>query len=176
MTMRVIAMPHCETDAQPSVVLSVGWVLKALLEGLTGGILGSTRLYDTLRAIYFSETPAPARVRLITLAIIALTSEMQSALICAIFGLLTGMLQDIQRLERRELSGNMLRPVASVTATDKLARVFGPLLVGAVDRDIVGQDKVEREVEEQRVAGLLLEHWHGINRKLREWASDSGIR
>jgi hypothetical protein len=169
--MRVIALSHSETDPQPGVILSMGWVFKALLEGLPGGILGSTRLYEALKAIYFSETPAPHRVHLITLAIIALTSEMQCALICAIFGLLTGMLQDRHRLEQQELSGNVLRPVASVTDADRLARVFGPLLIGTGDRDSVGQDKVEQEVEEQRVAGLLLEHWRGVSRKLRERGS-----
>lgn len=174
--MRVVAMPYSEITPQLGIVLSVGWVLKALLAGLPGGILGSARLWEALKAIYFSETPAPSRVRLITLAIIALTNEMQCALICAIFGLLTGMLQEMQRIEQRELSGSVLRPVASLTDADRLARVFGPLLIGTGDRGSFGQDKVEREVEEQRVAGLLLEHWHGVNRKLREWASVSGIQ
>lgn len=190
-TMRVIAMPESEVEATPRRALIVAWTLKALLEGLPGGILGSTRLYEALRSIYFSETDTSPRVRLISLAIIALTSEMQCALICAIFGLLTGILQDLEHLEQQELSGNAFRPVASVTDADQLARVFGPLLVGTsdgdsrqgkVDKGDMGDmgdklnkvDKVEREVEEQRVAGLLLKHWCGVSRKMREWASGSG--
>lgn len=171
--MRVIAMPQNETDASPHYALVVAWALKALLEGLPGGILGSAQLYEALKSIYFSETPASYRVRLISLAIIALTSEMQCALICAIFGLLTGMLQEMKRLAQQELSGKVLRPVASVTDADRLARVFGPLLIGKNIRD-KAQDKVEQEVEEQRVAGLLLEHWCGVSRKMREWARESG--
>ncbi|KAJ5122168.1 uncharacterized protein N7443_002269 [Penicillium atrosanguineum] len=165
LTMRVIAMPQNETDASPHYALVVAWALKALLEGLPGGILGSARLYEALNP----------RVRLLSLAIIALTSEMQCALICAIFGLLTGMLQEMKRLAQQEVSGNALRPVASVTDADRLARVFGPLLIGSNIRDSE-PDKVEREVEEQRVAGLLLEHWGGVCRKMREWASGSGNR
>lgn len=163
--MRVIAMPHWETETQAGVVLSVGWTLKALLAGLPGGILGSVRLYETLAAIYFVETPIPARTRFITLAIVALTSEMQRALICAVFGLLTGMLES-----ESTNAGNALRPMASLTEADRLARVFGPLLLGTGTKrgGTVPEDKVEREVEEQRVAGLLLEHWPSVNRQLRE--------
>ncbi|KAJ6119596.1 hypothetical protein N7523_003876 [Penicillium sp. IBT 18751x] len=175
LTMRVITMPPNETDASPHFALVVAWALKALLEGLPGGILGSARLYKALKSIYFSETSTSHRVRLISLAIIALTSEMQCALICAIFGLLTGMLQEMSRLAKQELSGNVPRPMASVTDADRLARVFGPLLIGRNIRD-TGQEKVEREIEEQRVAGLLLEHWCGVSRKMREWARGPGHR
>lgn len=169
--MRVIALPQWEMDAQPGLVLSVGWTLKALLAGLAGGILGSARLYAALKAIYFAETLPPARVRLITLAIVALTSEMQCALICAVFGLLTGLLQEPESSQDHEQTGNSLRPVASLTDSDRLARVFGPLLIGMKDGDRAAQLKVEQEVEEQRVAGLLLEHWGGVSRQLREWAT-----
>lgn len=170
LTMRVIAMPHWEKDAEAGVVLSVGWTLKALLAGLPGGILASARLYETLKAVYFAETPIPARIRFITLAIVALTSEMQCALICAVFGLLTGLLQ-----QESTPSGNALRPVASLTDADRLARVVGPLLMGTRNDggSAAVQDKVEREVEEQRVAGLLLEHWPRVSRQLREWSGSN---
>lgn len=166
LTMRVIAMPHCETDEPAATVLSVGWTFKALLAGLPDGILGSVRLYETLKAIYYVETPNLIRVRFIALAIVALTSEMQCALICAVCGLLTSLLE-----QEPPGSGTAVRRVASMTEADRLARVLGPLLLGTrKDGDSAAeQNKVEQEVEEQRVAGMLLELWRGVSPQLREW-------
>ncbi|KAJ5690101.1 hypothetical protein N7462_004493 [Penicillium macrosclerotiorum] len=190
MTMRVVAMPHWEDDAEPVLVLSVGWTLKALLSGLPGGILGSPRLYQTLRDICHTEgIPVAGRVRLITLAIVALTSEMQCALLCAIFGLLTGLLQEPASPElalhphqpqapaEQAAPGTVVRPVASVSKADRLARVFGPLLIGTGPRDHNHAvqpnpvEAVEQEIAEDRVAGMLLEHWRSVSRNLRDWAS-----
>ncbi|KAJ5101878.1 hypothetical protein NUU61_004100 [Penicillium alfredii] len=190
-TMRVIAIPHFQGDstADSAPVLSVGWVLKALLAGLPGGILGSVRLYQTLKGIYLAHfpdnsfprppaclaglsPPTAARVQLIALAITALASEMQCALICAVFGLLMGLLQETERLmESQQPSGSRARPlVAGIPSIDGLGRVFGPLLLGTEGQEVregVPQSKVEREIEEQRVAELLLENWRNVSRQLR---------
>ncbi|KAJ5587447.1 Rho GTPase activation protein [Penicillium hispanicum] len=180
MTMRVIAMPHWEANSDPgkAPVLSAGWVLKTLLAGLPAGILGSDHLYQTLAAIYRAAPADSARTRLLTLAIVALTSEMQCGLICAVFGLLTGLLQDAARPPHEDqTAGSSVRPVAGMVNADGLARVFGPLLLGTgggqQDRDSPAQQQVEREIEEQRVAGLLLENWRSVSRQLREWMRGS---
>lgn len=179
MTMRVVAMPRWEGKADPGKepVLSAGWVLKALLAGLPNGILGSVRLYQILDAIYRAAPVKPTQARLITLVIVALTSEMQRELICAVFGLLTGLLQKAENLASQdEYSGNAVRPVAEgLMNADGLARVFGPLLLGSEggtqNRDRSAQDTIEREIEEQRVVGLLFENWRSVCQQLREWVN-----
>lgn len=174
MTMRVIAMPDSKKD--PGTVLSVGWVLKALLAGLPEGILGSDRLYQALTGIYTATVAPHVRVRLIALALVALTSEMQCALICGVFGLLTGLLPEDPSNAANATSppeppgGNPDRSVAAQLNADGVARIFGPLLLGG-DQDSAAADHVEREIEEQRVMGLVLGNWRGINRELRAWAS-----
>lgn len=172
MTMRVIAMPHLESESN-TPVLSVGWVFKQLLAGLPGGILGSPRLYQVLSAIYLANPSDPALTRLITLAIMALTSEMQCALICAVFGLFTSLLQEAEVHQLQQTSshqsGTSGRPVANTLNPDGLARVFGPVLISGHDRERATQHDVEQEVEEQRVVGLLLANWRSVSRQLRDW-------
>ncbi|KAJ5160125.1 uncharacterized protein N7482_007129 [Penicillium canariense] len=175
LTMRVIAMPIWENEEEGTPILSTAWVLKAILAGLPGGILGSAQLYKTLKDIYHTESVhTAARTRLIALAIVALTSEMQCALICAVFGLLTALLQSTERDEPRP-AGTPVRPVASMSKADRLVRVFGPLLTGSGPRDQTVQpnvtEEVEREIAEERVAGMLVEHWRGISHQLRAWTS-----
>jgi hypothetical protein len=191
-TMRLVAMPTLSEDKDSAPVLSVAWTLKALLAGLPNGILGSVRLYQVLNAMYHHSIPDPmqplrvpaciaeatpitaARVQLMCLALIALVPEMQRDLICSVFGLLALMvkdpnLQDQQPgMELRELSD----PVASPNFHD-LARAFGPLLLGVMGRENrESQDapaQVLQEVEEQRVAGLMLNNWHYVHRQLQHW-------
>jgi hypothetical protein len=181
MTMRIVSMPSLTQDSAP--VLSVAWTLKALLAGLRYGILGSVRLYQTLSHINLATIPphvdhlhvpdclgkleprTALRVQLIALAVIALTDEMERELICAVFGLLTSL----TRVPGAK-PGNEVREVAVELG---LERVFGPLLLGTrgqEHRDGVPVHMVEQEIEEQRVAKLLIDHWYYVNRQLREWA------
>ncbi|KAJ5312683.1 hypothetical protein N7508_003513 [Penicillium antarcticum] len=181
MTMRIVSMPQLNRDSAP--ILSVAWTLKALLAGLRYGILGSVRLYQTLSDINLATIPEQAdnfhvpdclskldsrsalRVQLIALAVIALTNEMERELICAVFGLLT-KLNHVPEAK----PGTEVRAVAVDLG---LERVFGPLLLGTrgqENRDGVPVHIVEQEIEEQRVAKLLIEHWGFVNRQLREWA------
>ncbi|KAJ5653856.1 hypothetical protein N7490_000859 [Penicillium lividum] len=171
MTTRVVAIPHVEAESNAAAVLSVGWVFKELMAGLPGGIFGSVRLFQILYSIYLAGPANPGCVRLVTLAIMALSGEMQCALICAVFGLLTSLLQKTENMD--DQTGTSVRPVANPLQPDGLARVFGPLLVGGRDRDRAAQSSVEQEVEEQRVVELLLDHWRGVSRQLREWTGDS---
>ncbi|OKP10741.1 hypothetical protein PENSUB_4044 [Penicillium subrubescens] len=180
--MRVVTMPTW-AKAEKLPARSVGWTMKALLAGLPGGILGSTELYNTLKEIYHLQGaaaeafPRAIRCRLISLAIVASTREMQCALICAIFGLLTELLEDTP--------GYPLREVASTSRADGLAWAFGPLLTGtekgtgtgmeATERDredvqVKGAAQVKREIEAERVAGMLLDLWPDISYNLKGWA------
>ncbi|KAI2707133.1 hypothetical protein CBS147317_638 [Penicillium roqueforti] len=186
LTMRVVAMPQLREDSAP--VLSVAWALRAVLAGLPNGILGSVRLYRILRAMYYHWTPNPshllrvpdciseaspttaARVQLICLALIALAPEMQLDLICAVFGLLS-LLVNVET-DAQDPGMELRDPVASPNFHE-LARVFGPLLLGARGQaNDEGISAVEREIEEQRVAGLLLNNWHFIHRQLQHWTKE----
>lgn len=176
MTMRVIAMPTLE-DSDPTMVLSVGWVLKALLAGLPHGILGSVRLYRALAGIFRSDLERALRVRLATLAIVALTSEMQCALICAVFALLA-VLFPVQRPispaspEPEHADGNPVRPVAHSMSTERALMIFGPLLLGtSPDRDKTSEADVHLDSDEILVIGLVWTYWRDISRQLRAWAS-----
>ncbi|KAJ6006012.1 hypothetical protein N7451_003956 [Penicillium sp. IBT 35674x] len=175
LTTRVVALPHVESESNAAAVLSVGWVFKEILAGFPGGILGSVRLFQVLYSIYLACPAHTGCIQLIALAIMALTGEMQCALICAVFGLLASLLQKTENMEEEPSThpGNLVRPVASPLQCDELVRVFGPLLIGGLDRDRAAQRSVEQEVEEQRVVGLLIGQWRGVSRQLREWKGDS---
>ncbi|KAJ9296431.1 hypothetical protein DTO271G3_5129 [Paecilomyces variotii] len=172
-------------------VRSVGCVFKQLLAGLPGGILGSTELYRTLVDIYerrffdaevdSSESrlggmssAASMRIKVITLAILALTSEMQLALICAVFGLCTLLLHETERLvetEKQMMSETCAgASLAGLLDMEHLARVFGPLLTSAATS--ASHDPfldIEREIQGERVAVMLIENWRSVSRQLRVW-------
>lgn len=186
LTMRVVAMPQLREDSAP--VLSVAWTLKAVLAGLPNGILGSVRLYQVLRAMFYHSIPdqshhlrvpdciseasptTAARVQLMCLALIALAPEMQRDLICAVFGLLSLLVNAETNVP--EQPGMELRdPVASPNFHE-LVRVFGPLLLGPRGQENPeASTEVQKEIDEQRVAGLLLNNWHFVHRQLRHWTS-----
>jgi len=172
-------MPHWEGESTLEQTLSVGVTFRALLMGLPEGLLGSARLYEALEAIHICSIVVPLqsgpRVQLITLAMIATTSEMERALICATFGLLTYLNRETTEPELPEVPpqpGNPLQRVASLQNLDYLARVFGPTLLG----DQRQLEMSSAEVTEHRteagyhISRLLLDNWQGVNRQLREWS------
>ncbi|OQE85757.1 hypothetical protein PENNAL_c0023G08874 [Penicillium nalgiovense] len=183
LTMRVVAMPQLRENSAP--VLSVAWAFKAVLAGLPDGILGSVRLYRVLRDMYYHSIPdqshllrvpdcisearpsTAARVQLICLALIALAPEMQRDLICSVFGLLSMVVT--ARTDAQDPGMELRDPVASPKFQD-LVRVFGPLLLGPRGQEIRETlTEVEKDIQDQRVAGLLLNNWHFIHRQLQYW-------
>ncbi|KAJ5909127.1 Rho GTPase activation protein [Penicillium taxi] len=169
MTMRVVGMPHWETGSPSTTpVLSVGLVFKELLAGLPDGILGSLPLYHALQGVNRAAPENPARARLITLAIVAFTSEMQCALICAVFGFLSGLVSKAEHSAEAQDAGTSDRVVATLDSAG-LVRTFGPLLVGVQQSD--PQRQVEQEVEDSRVMKMLLGDWREVNRQMRNWTS-----
>ncbi|KAJ6037056.1 hypothetical protein N7540_001335 [Penicillium herquei] len=167
MTMRVVALPNLDTESNTATVLSVGWVFMQILGGLPNGILGSVRLFRVLHVISLrGPNPDSDHIRLTTLAIMGLTSEMQCSLICGVFGFFNIILQRTENAQEstNQNSGNSVRPVASYIPLQlgRLARVFAPLLIG---RRTVKRT-VEEEIEEERVMEFLLAHWPRIGRQL----------
>lgn len=207
LTMRVISMPRLSEGTAP--VLSVAWALKAVLAGLPNGILGSVRLYQILRDLFYASIPETTaleipkclrgvniviaiRTQLIALAVIALTTEMQRDLICTVFGLIDYLVNpDVSDsagstqsgLERQRSTETKSRPRSHHTGTkprrsvaplnyQELVPVFAPLLLGQQSRRKLG---MEQCLEETRVATLLIEHWHNVNRQLRSWSRDTYV-
>ncbi|PGG96423.1 hypothetical protein GX51_07829 [Blastomyces parvus] len=104
----LVPPPDNPSGSNTRFIHDVSTVFKHLLCGIPGGILGSVYLGKVLRQIqqhefitpsvmkdphrmeYRPDLPLPtaAKIRLIALALAALTSDMQLDLICAVFGLL----------------------------------------------------------------------------------------
>ncbi|KAJ5325603.1 hypothetical protein MYU51_000397 [Penicillium brevicompactum] len=192
LTTRVVAMPPLGNKGKGKEVsvLSVGWALKAVLAGLANGILGSVRLYQTLQSLFAITIPertgfkipshikgvsstVAIRVQLISLALLGLASEKQRDLICTTFGLLTYLLHP-PRQSQPLTSRTDLRWPTTPPDQQKLACAFAPLLLGPANRPRVrpGNETVEMELEEQRVATLLLDHWPNVHRQMQVWSQE----
>lgn len=201
MTMRSNEMPlGMETLGQLGTavkdegqVLAVASVFKALLAGLPGGILGSSNLYRALVNIcygHFSEEPLnstdiclvglsaieAAKIKLITLAILALTDDMQLELVCAVFGLCAVLLHETarkietRRQRQRHPHGIPASFLSGLLNLERLGRVIGPLLTeSGHESDRNSFRNVEREIESGRVAVMLIENWRDVSRQLRVW-------
>ncbi|OJJ37346.1 hypothetical protein ASPWEDRAFT_170832 [Aspergillus wentii DTO 134E9] len=175
----------------PPRALSVAWVFKSLLAGLPGGILGSTQLYHVLLNIYYGRVseyelervdsylegisaPDNDRSKAIALAILALTSEFQLELICAVFGLCASLLHETDRMVMAEQycvrNGMPSSFGMGLMNIEELSWVFGTLLMGTGQedrRDTFGV--IKREIESQRVAYMVMDHWRSISRQFRRW-------
>ncbi|PIG80656.1 hypothetical protein AARAC_007775 [Aspergillus arachidicola] len=185
-------LDHDTSRECSSQVLSVGWVFKALLAGLPGGILGSARLYRILVSICYGRIaesnernggcggglshPGHTKLQAISLAVLALTTPMQLNLICAFFGLCAMLLYETERAsEVDELGGDVGRS-GLILSVERLGHVLGPLLTP--DGGDGGQDTfraIEREVENQRVMTMLIGSWCSINRQLRLWQNQESV-
>ncbi|KAL4901585.1 hypothetical protein BDW74DRAFT_181593 [Aspergillus multicolor] len=197
MTMRHSKMPEFLDDisrsdeTQISHVLGVGSAFKALLAGLPGGILGSVLLYRTLVNIYHGRISSQsvqrtgsclaglsaedyAKVRAISLAIVALTSSMQLNLICGVFGLCSLLIHETERIleiERRQrrVSRRVISN-ADRLSLDRFAATFAPLLVKTgLSDDTHAFQAIHEEIESQRVVTLLIKNWRSVSRQLRIW-------
>ncbi|KAL4779480.1 hypothetical protein BJX76DRAFT_76737 [Aspergillus varians] len=200
MTMRSSRMPSFvaevsepDTETQNSQVLGIAFTFRALLAGLPGGILGSMQLYRVLVNICHGRISSQsvqrtgsclaglsaqdyAKVRAMSLSMLALTSSMQLNLICGVFGLCSLLLHETERmseLERRQHGRSNRRPIASSTdklGVDRLAATLGPLLIEAGRSDSPDTfHAIQEEIESQRVAALLITNWRSVSRQLRIW-------
>jgi hypothetical protein len=188
-----VSEPNMETQ-NSAQVLGVAFTFRALLEGLPGGILGSMQLYRVLVNICrgrIAQGPAQrtgtclaglspedyVKVRAISLAILALTSSMQLNLICGVFGLCSLLLHETERmseLQRRHhrCSSNRCPTISNAEklSLDRLTATLGPLLTDSQQSD--NPDTffaIQEEIENQRVAALLIRNWRSISRQLRIW-------
>lgn len=196
MTMRGCDLPTTSMGSDPDSLLSgrfhalsVACVFKQLLAGLPNGILGSIELYRALLDISehkFSNRDedrsdnrlvgitfaASMRVKAIALAILALTSDMQLELICAVFGLCALLLHETGRLveQQRQKWGRVVS-ISGMLDLHRLGFVFGPLLTGIDESagNSGGRYGADRDDKNSRVTVMMIEDWRGVSRQLRMW-------
>lgn len=194
MPVDLIGVLDHKASRKPSLqVLSVGWVFKALLAGLPGGILGSGQLYRILVSICYGRIaegghepdsscvggPPPhghTKIQAIGLAVLALTTPMQLNLICAFFGLCAMLAYETERANELEGHGDGVSITPGQLSVERLGHILGPLLTP--DGGEEGQDTfraIEREIESQRVMTMLIGGWYMINRQLRVWQNQGSV-
>lgn len=200
MTMRGSDMPpdlivlnRSSRAKDTSQVQAVACVFKSLLAGLPGGVLGSVTLYNALVGISrrpFSEsefndgksylgglTPASsAKVHAITLAVLAMTSEMQLELICAVFGLCTVLLYETKRVtEFQRLAGSTQNhrpvPLSGLLDLNRLSHFFGPVLIDPENELQASSTGSAKKAECETVTRMLIENWRNVSRLLKVWAA-----
>lgn len=197
MTMRSSDMPlglniHLGTPARNATeVLTVANVFKSLLAGLPGEILGSKKLYAVMVDMYYARFSGcqlertysclgglsvvdSTKVKAMAHAILALTSKMQLELICGVFGLCAVLLHETERnieIERQAQRGKLGSSfVSGLMNVDRLGRVFGPLLINmGTEENGDSYGSIEREIESERVATMLIANWRNVSRQLRAW-------
>ncbi|DAA73269.1 TPA_exp: Uncharacterized protein A8136_5194 [Trichophyton benhamiae CBS 112371] len=201
-TTRSIRLPSgyvykCARTKGDAHVQDISTVLRHFLCELPGGILGSSSLYSVLAQIHdknFTEmrdlrdpgrreyikgvaVPVAAKVRMITLALLALTTDMQLELICAIFGLLA---LTADECADRKVSHQYLHPPGTgscdfcmtLPTPRTLGRVFGSFLYDVKNvRELqpTVQFKLAEGTQSADVATMLIELWKHISTQLRRW-------
>jgi hypothetical protein len=164
-------------------VLPVAWAFKHVLAGIPGGILGSPRLYLTLvdlSTCVFQDKPpdlpeghlywsrpamSQTRVRAIALAILALTSDMQLDLICAVFGLCSLLDYETSQL----IEDYKVRDVpveawaAGLLTRQRIVQAFAPLLAG----ELFAVGEGDSDSEAFFVMGVMMVNWRSVSRQLR---------
>lgn len=163
-------------------VLPVAWAFKHVLAGIPGGILGSPRLYLTLvdlsTRVFPDEPPnlpegysywsmpamSQTRVRAIALAILALTSDMQLDLICAVFGLCSLLdYATSQLIEDYQVRKVPMEAWAGLLTRRRIVQAFAPLLVG----ELVEVGEGDSENEAFFVMSVMMVNWRAVSRQLR---------
>lgn len=168
-------------------------VLKQFLAEIPGGILGSMRLYSTLKRIYDNDfshlkslhdpgkkdylpdiaSTSAAKVRMIALAMMALTTDAQLELICSIFGLLA-VTADESRV-MKDFHYIHLHPKSEcercegLTDSIQLGGDFRHLLCGFGDPEVRLEYKSGPETRAAEVTTMLIDLWKDISRQFCMW-------
>ncbi|WEW61019.1 hypothetical protein PRK78_006508 [Emydomyces testavorans] len=171
----------------------ISTVLRQFLDEIPGGILGSMRLYHALETIYengFSPInsrhdpgqkdylpnlpPSPAaKVRMIALAIMAMTTDAQFELVCSIFGLLAVTADESHVL--KEFHWNHLHPKTEcdrcegLTNSIQLGEDFGHLLYGVRDPEPAPEFKMGQAAHAAGVITMLIDLWKDISQQFWRW-------
>lgn len=191
-------------DKGDSFVQDISTVFRHFLCELPGGILGSAYLYRTLAQIYehdFSSAGKPgdpgrkeyirdiapslaAKVQMVTLALLVLTTDMQLELICAVFGLLSLTSDECsdRKQAHKYLHDKETGPCdfcLALPSPRSLGRVFGCLLYepkGVSDPQLIVQFFMTENTLVADVTTMLIDLWKGISSQLRRWEVIEGGR
>ncbi|OJD14660.1 hypothetical protein AJ78_05013 [Emergomyces pasteurianus Ep9510] len=171
------------TGNNVSFVHDVSTVFRHLLCGIPGGILGSTYLCEVLQKIqkhhfepssvvkdpyrneYHPNFPPPtaAKIRLIALALAALSNDMQLELICSVFGLLSFTVDENAKLRNSpnytDNSCHMLPDSNSLDAAFSFVLVDPKSIGFTADENNVVKDP---EINHEGVVKMIIDHWKDI--------------
>ena len=202
-TTRPIEFPRDILDLEGSPrnrnesVYDVATFFQLRLSELPGGILGDAYLFRVLKQIhdhnfvpelvfqdpgrkeYVCESPPSTgtRVRMIALALIALTTDMQFELICAVFGLLSmtldeSQLKEIFHSEHLHVGEPPCDKCRGYPKMNELVSAFAPLLYdtgGISDANILRDPVHVENGHEYDVMTMMISLWRLVVRQLRQW-------
>lgn len=117
-------------------VHDVASLLKKILLGFPGGLLGSLSLLKAIASIaekFGGADSVALRVRLIALAISSVTSDHRFSLICAILGLAALIGHESEKSAHRKSNGSS----SELMSYQALSLVLGPLLLGDALNDLL---------------------------------------
>ncbi|EGE81012.1 hypothetical protein RJZ56_001205 [Blastomyces dermatitidis] len=161
----------------------VSTVFKHLLCGIPGGILGSVYLGKVLRQIqqhefktfsvikdphrreYRPDLPLPkaAKIRLIALALAALTSDMQLDFICAIFGLLAFTADENAKVRNAPDYNN--NSFFTLPDSESLDGIFGFVLVDPSSAPLIPDENFilqDPGICYEGLVKMIIDHWKDI--------------
>lgn len=171
----------------------VSTVLKQFLAEIPGGILGSMRLYSALEQIHKSDFSGDnclhdpgkkdylpgmmptlaAKVRMIALATMALTTDAQLELICSIFGLLavtvdeSEVMKDFHDIHLHP--GSKCERCEGLMDSIQLGEEFGHLLCGFEAATFELDCKTRPETRTAEATTLVIDLWKDISQQFCVW-------
>ncbi|KLJ10752.1 hypothetical protein EMPG_13895 [Blastomyces silverae] len=189
-TMRAVRQPNAlvpppdnPSGRNTRFIHDVSTVFKHLLCGIPGGILGSVYLGKVLRRIqqhefktfsvikdphrteYRPDLPFPkaAKIRLIALALAALTSDMQLDLICAVFGLLAFTVDENAKIRKAPDYNN--NSCFTLPDSESLDGIFSFVLVDPSSTALIPDENFipkEPGICYEGLVKMIIDHWKDI--------------
>lgn len=208
-TTRKSFIPSDSLSSAPSLkpnkstyIHNVATAFKHFLAGLPGGILGSVELYSVLKRIHdhdfndeqLKTDPAfgdcatddtsvssAVKVKMVALAVLALTTDMQLELICAVFGLTSLIANETEkqlarphgRMQGEGLTCSGCSGCQGFSNSKTLSEIFGPLLlsgptgINPSEINFLGERSVK--VGADGVARMLIEIWKDVCVHFQRW-------
>lgn len=181
---------------------NVATAFKHFLAGLPGGILGSVELYSVLKRIHdhnFDEeelktdpafgdysaddisASSAVKVKMVALALLALSTDVQLELICAVFGLTSLIAQETEkqvarphgRMHEDGLTCSGCSGCQGFSNSKTLGEIFGPLLlsgpagINPSEINFLGERSIK--VGAAGVATMLIEIWKDVCVQFQRW-------
>ncbi|KAK2754507.1 hypothetical protein FQN54_006908 [Arachnomyces sp. PD_36] len=187
------------TPNTSTYIHNVATVFKRFLAGLPGGVLGSVELYGTLKRIHDQDfndeqlnmdpafgdytlngksASSAVKVKMVALALLALTTDMQLELICAVFGLTSLIAHETERQVaqphgRMHGDGSTCSGCQGFSNSKTLGEIFGPLLLsgpgGTNPSEVNSLAEKNVDIGAAGVAKMLIEIWRDVCVQFQCW-------